>query len=69
MHLDQYHFLRAFRQSIGITPHQHVIARRIERAQALLKDPTVPITEVAFCVGFQTPSHFTVHYISADRPA
>jgi AraC family transcriptional regulator len=57
-----YHFLRVFRQSTSVTPHQYVLARRIERAQAFLKDPTIPITTIAFRVGFQTPSHFTQHF-------
>jgi AraC family transcriptional regulator len=60
--MDPYHFLKAFRQAIGITPHQYLLARRMERAQALLKDSTMPITDVAFQVGFRTPSHFTWHF-------
>ena len=59
-HMDQYHFLRAFRQTTGVTPHQDLLARRIARAQALLEDPTVSITEVAARVGFQTASHFAM---------
>lgn len=59
-HMDPYHFLRAFRQTTGVTPHQDILARRLARAPALLEDPTLSITEVASRVGFQTPSHFTV---------
>jgi AraC family transcriptional regulator len=59
-HMDPYHFLRAFRQSTGVTSHQDLLARQIARAQTLLEDPTVSITEVASRVGCQTPSHFTV---------
>jgi AraC family transcriptional regulator len=57
-----YHFLRAFRQSTGLPPHQYVLARRLERAQALLKNPTISITTIAFRVGFRTLSHFTQHF-------
>ena len=59
-HMDQYHFLRAFRQTTGVTPHQDLLARRITRAQALLEDPALSITDVAFRVGFQTASHFAM---------
>jgi AraC family transcriptional regulator len=60
--MDQYHFLKVFRQAMGLTPHQYLLARRMEQAQALLKDSTMPITDVAFQVGFRTPSHFTWHF-------
>jgi AraC-like DNA-binding protein len=58
--MDSYHFLRAFRQTTGVTPHQDVLARRLARAHTLLKDLTLPITEVAARVGFQNPSHFAM---------
>jgi AraC family transcriptional regulator len=60
--MDPYRFLKTFRQALGVTPHQYLLARRMERAQALLKDSTLPITTVAFQVGFHTPSHFTWHF-------
>jgi AraC family transcriptional regulator len=60
--MDSYRFLKAFRQTMGVTPHQYLLARRMERAQALLKNSTLPITDVAFQVGFRTPSHFTWHF-------
>jgi AraC family transcriptional regulator len=60
--MDPYRFLKAFRQTMRVTPHQYLLARRTERAQALLKDSTMPITDVAFQVGFRTPSHFTWHF-------
>jgi AraC family transcriptional regulator len=62
VHMAPYHFLRVFRQSTGLPPHQYVLARRLERAQALLKDSLLPITTIAFRVGFRTPSHFTQHF-------
>jgi AraC-like DNA-binding protein len=33
---SRWYFLRAFRQEYGITPHQYLIQRRIEKAKALL---------------------------------
>ena len=59
-HLAPYHFLRAFRQATGVTPHQDIMARRMARAQALLEDPSIRIPEVASRVGFQTASHFAM---------
>jgi AraC-like DNA-binding protein len=36
-HLSPYHFARRFKESTGLPPHQYIIARRIERAQQLLR--------------------------------
>ena len=52
------HFIRAFRQMTGTTPHQHVMARRLQRALALLVDPGLSIAEVADRLGFSSPAHF-----------
>jgi len=62
VHLNQYHFLKAFRQSMGVTPHRYLLARRIAQAQALLHNHMMPITTIALQVGFRTPSHFTWHF-------
>lgn len=53
------HFTRAFRQSIGIPPHRYLLKRRVEQAQHLLKDPALPLLEVALVCGFADQSHFT----------
>jgi AraC family transcriptional regulator len=52
-------FVRLFKQSTGFSPHQYVLRRRIDRAQALLGDPALSLTEIAFRSGFSDQSHFT----------
>jgi AraC-like DNA-binding protein len=67
------HFCRAFRASKGISPHQYVIRRRVERARSLIEAADLPYAEVAEMAGFAdqsqmnktfrrvlgaTPSHF-----------
>lgn len=59
--LSEYHFLRMFKQSTGLTPHQYVINQRIERGKELLKKTDLSVTEIAYLLGFSTPAHFT-HY-------
>jgi AraC-like DNA-binding protein len=56
------HFIRAFRQETGITPHRHVVLRRLERGIALLKKPSRSVAEVADDVGFCTPAHFVATF-------
>lgn len=51
------HFVRAFRQSTGMSPHQWLIRRRVQKAMALLVDPTLDIAEIALSCGFSSQSH------------
>ena len=57
--LSQYHFARAFRASIGLTPQQYLMRQRIERAKELLAKDDLPIVEVSLQTGFKNQSHFT----------
>lgn len=56
------HFVRAFRQQTGVTPHRHVVLRRLQRALALLRTPHKSVSEVAEDVGFGTPAHFVATF-------
>jgi AraC family transcriptional regulator len=57
--MSPFHFARAFKQSTGLTPHQHLTKMRIEKAKQLLAQSDLPIVEVCYEVGFQSQSHFT----------
>jgi AraC family transcriptional regulator len=56
--LSTSHFTRAFRASTGLTPHQFVMSRRMERAKILLLHSTVSVPEIAYAVGYSNVSHF-----------
>ena len=57
--MSYFHFSRAFKQSIGMTPTDYITEQRIERARTLMKDTTLPIAEIALRSGFSSQSHFT----------
>jgi len=57
--MSQYYFSKLFKMSTGTTPHQYVMRQRVERAQELLRESPMPLSEVATQVGFETQSHFT----------
>jgi AraC family transcriptional regulator len=56
------HFIRAFQQQTGVTPHRHVVLRRLERGIKLLKKPGKSVAEVADGAGFATPAHFVATF-------
>jgi AraC family transcriptional regulator len=55
--ISPYHFLRLFKKSLGITPHQYILQQRIDRAKYLLASSNLDIAEIAFRVGFCDASH------------
>lgn len=57
--LSRSYFIHAFRETTGQTPHQWVIAQRLERARTLLMEFERPLAEVAAECGFADQSHFT----------
>lgn len=52
-------FSRAFRKSVGGPPHRWVIRQRIALAKAMLRDKSLPLSQVALECGFSDQSHFT----------
>jgi AraC family transcriptional regulator len=57
--LSPFHFARAFRRTVGLTPQQFVTQKRLERAKELLKNRDLPLVEVSLQAGFKNQSHFT----------
>lgn len=57
--LSRSHFSRAFRTATGLPPHKWLLARRIELAQELLRNPKLSLKEIAIRCGFTDQSHFT----------
>jgi AraC family transcriptional regulator len=49
----------AFRNSVGVTPHQYVMRERVGEAKCLLAKGRMSVAEVALTVGFASQSHFT----------
>lgn len=63
--LSPFHFARAFKVSMGISPVRYVWQRRIELARQLLKDRNYALSQVALACGFSNQSHFTTAFKEA----
>jgi AraC family transcriptional regulator len=57
--LSPTHFARAFKESVGRAPHQHLMTLRLDRARRLLDVPGAALSDVAVRTGFADQAHFT----------
>ncbi|WP_395173045.1 AraC family transcriptional regulator [Roseibium alexandrii] len=53
------HFARVFKETVGETPMQYVLAYRIEQAIGMMRDPKRPLGEIAIACGFADQAHFS----------
>lgn len=56
------YFIRSFKQATGLTPRQYIIRCRVERAQRLLNQGKLSISDIARAVGFFDQSHLTKNF-------
>ena len=57
--ISTYHFSRLFKQAIGQTPYQFLIAYRVERAKQRLSNLDIPLIDIALSCGFSDQAHFS----------
>ena len=58
-YLSPFHFARLFKKLTGATPHNYLAGIRATRAQSLLAETELSVTEVGAQVGYLSASHFT----------
>ena len=56
--MSPFHFIRRFEELFGVTPHQHRIRARLDRAKALLA-AGAPVTDVCLEVGWSSLGSFS----------
>lgn len=68
--VSPFHFLRTFSSVLGVTPHQYLVRSRLKHAARLLADEEIPITDIAYDVGFGDLSNFvrTFHRAAGVSP-
>jgi AraC family transcriptional regulator len=61
-HLSPCHLTRLFKRATGLSPHQFILRRRIDRARVLLAARELSIAAVGHAVGFRSCSHFSATF-------
>jgi AraC-like DNA-binding protein len=57
--LSPSHFARAFKRTMGCSPHHYLLRRRIERAKDRMRNSDEPLAQIALTYGFSDQAHFT----------
>jgi len=60
--MSKYHFLRTFRQVLGVTPYQLLLNMRMRRAAVALRTTSASIAAIAFASGFGDLSTFNARF-------
>jgi AraC family transcriptional regulator len=60
--LSKFHFLRAFRGTVGTTPHRYVMEMRMARAAALLVGEHRTVSTIAAMCGYSNVGRFTAAF-------
>lgn len=57
--LSPAHFARAFKETMGLAPHQYILHLRLERSRRMLDSEDATLSDVAQRAGFADQAHFT----------
>ena len=64
-YLSPFHFARLFKKLTGASPHAYLASLRATRAETLLADTDLSVTEVSSRVGYSSSSHFSKAFRAA----
>ncbi|RKN74895.1 helix-turn-helix transcriptional regulator [Paenibacillus ginsengarvi] len=58
-HFNPDYLSRLFKREKGLSFHQYLLLQRVRASKRLLRDhPLMPLTDIAYAVGFSSSSHF-----------
>ncbi|MCU0469631.1 MAG: response regulator transcription factor [Arcicella sp.] len=55
---QRHHFIKLFIKYLAVSPYQYILSRKIEKSKSLLIDTNIPISQIAFDLGFSSYSNF-----------
>lgn len=53
-----YHFCRLFKRELGLTPHDYLLSKRMNKASFILRQSNLSIKEVSYQCGYSEASYF-----------
>ena len=56
--LSQSRFASIFKRATGFPPRKMILMKRMDKARRLVLNTDLPITQIAYSVGFSSPRHF-----------
>lgn len=59
LYLDEVYFSNAFTKSIGVSPSQLIISKKLSKAMHLLRNENMTIQEIAFSLSFNSEAYFS----------
>ncbi len=60
--MSVYHFARRFKETVGLSPHAYVLARRVRRARDMIGRGETNLALVALACGFSSQAHLTTAF-------
>ena len=60
--LSPSHFINQFKRITGLPPHHFLLKCRLEEAKQRMRKTRLPITRIAYDLGFCSPQHFASHF-------
>ena len=59
---SRFHFVKLFREKVGLTPHRHLVQLRMTAAASMLTTTDLTIAQVASACGMQNAAHFAAAF-------
>ena len=56
------HMSRMFKATIGVAPHEYILAMRVRKATDLIRSRSLGLTDIALTVGFSSHAHMTAAF-------
>ncbi len=60
--VSPFHFSRIFKTITGESPHQYLTNVRLTHAKVLLNETAMPVADIAYECGFNSPEHFVTAF-------
>lgn len=60
--LSRFYFATMFKRATGRSPYQHLIYRRVARAQTLIAQDDMSLAKIGQASGFSSPAHFSAAF-------